>query len=62
MTLLSEVVSAELLKEENTYSDRHALAQKIAGKDIMSFMFTEPEKTEVNRILKVQLKMPIRLR
>jgi hypothetical protein len=59
--MLSDAVCIELLNEENTYADRVALSQKIEGKDLMSIMFTSDEKTEVNRILRVQLKMPIRL-
>lgn len=60
MPSLSEIVVQELLSDKNSYRDRFTLSIKIAGKELNSLIFTNEEKTEVNRILK-EKNVPIHL-
>ena len=60
MTLISELVVQELLKEGNTYPNRYALSIKIAGKNIQSDNLTTDEKDEINRILRIK-QIPFQL-
>lgn len=54
MPFLSEVVVQELLSENNTYKDRYTLSIKVANKDLHSAKFSQEEKNEINRILKMK--------
>jgi hypothetical protein len=60
MTLISELVVQELLKEGNSYPNRYALSIKIAGKNIQSDNLTTDEKDEINRILRIK-QIPFQL-
>lgn len=51
MPLISEIVVQELLRQDNPYPNRYALAIKIAGENLHSENLTSDEKNEINRIL-----------